>query len=172
MAHRLDIMDEETAGAHRLHRPSVLNRVHLAVGLLGVLVFLGTGQYMDRSLDHLVGMADAARSLYRSGHIYILFAALLHLLLGGYLTLRQSRSGRGLQYVASLLLCVALVAFTYSFVVETPLGVVDRPGARLGIELSLAGTLLHSMTAVLFQPLARPPDRADVRVMRRRQQHP
>ncbi len=55
--------------------------LHLLFGILGLVAFLFTGQFMDRRLDHLVGMPDGPRALYRSGHIYILFSALLNLLL-------------------------------------------------------------------------------------------
>jgi hypothetical protein len=40
--------------------------LHLTVGIVGVVGFLGTGQYMDRAHDHLRGMDDARRLLFRS----------------------------------------------------------------------------------------------------------
>ncbi|HUF30650.1 MAG TPA: hypothetical protein VMM77_08270, partial [Gemmatimonadaceae bacterium] len=64
-----------------------MRRLHLAVGMLALLVFILTGQYMDRVHEHLTGRPDGPRLLYRSAHIDLLFAALLNLLLGAYLRL-------------------------------------------------------------------------------------
>jgi hypothetical protein len=130
----------------------LLGRLHLVAGLIGVAAFLVSGLYMDRSLAHLAGMEDAPRALYRSGHIYLLFASLLHLGIGAYLVPRQSLAGRMTQYVASLALLAALVLFAYGFAVETPLGLVERPMTRVGIELAFAGTLLHAVASALFNP--------------------
>lgn len=128
----------------------LLGRAHLAIGIAGVLIFLATGRYMDTSLAHLRGMADAPRALYRSGHIYILLISLMHLLLGSYTAPRSGALGRGAQYLASFALTAALALFVYGFWVETPLGQVERPMTRIAIELALAGTLLHCLTAAVF----------------------
>jgi hypothetical protein len=137
------------------HRPPpVMSRMHLAIGLTGLLIFLGTGQYMDINLAHLRGMADGPRALYRSGHIYILLCSLMHFLLGAYVTPRDSTLGRAAQYLASTALTTALALFVYGFWVETPLAQIERPMTRAAIELALVGTLLHSVAAVVF-PSAR-----------------
>src|SRR5262249_3453847 len=68
---------EETKGG-------AVRGVHLAVGLVGLVGFLATGQYMDLAHDHLRGMDDARRLLFRSTHIYLLFGSLLNLALGLY----------------------------------------------------------------------------------------
>jgi hypothetical protein len=133
------------------YRPlPVMARVHHALGLAGLLMFLGTGLYMDVSLDHLQGMADAPRVLYRSGHIYILLCSLMHLLLGAYVTPRESAPGRGAQYVSTAALAAALALFVYGFWIETPQAQIERPMTRAALELSLAGTLLHCLAALLF----------------------
>jgi len=63
---------------------------HLAFGLLLLVAFLRTGQYMHREHHHLEGMADGPRLLYRSRHILILLTALIHLCLGTYLKLQEA----------------------------------------------------------------------------------
>lgn len=122
---------------------SKLNWLHLAVAALGVLLFLATGQYMHRELDHLRGMADTPRILYRSAHIYILFAALLNGALGAYIRPLRSKVGFIVQLAGSLFLVAALGLFVYGFFVETPLGTVERPMIRLGIGFSFWGVALH-----------------------------
>ena len=119
-------------------------RLHLLFGVLGLAVFLFTGQFMDRRLDHLVGMPDGPRALYRSGHIYILFSALLNLLLGVYVAWSGQRVARMFQYLGSTILLVALVLFVYGFFVETPLATIERPMTREAIVWSLVGVILHA----------------------------
>lgn len=135
-----------------------LRLTHLAAGLLGVVAFVLTGQYMDASLDHLRGMPDALRTLYRSGHIYILFAGLLHLLLGAYLQLKRPTVVTVMQVAGSVLLFAALALFLYGFFVETPLGAVERPMTRTGTEFCLYGVGLHALAVALsrFAPKASP----------------
>lgn len=86
-----------------------MRRLHFGVGALGVVAFLLTGQYMDRWLGHLAGMADLPRMLYRSAHIYLLFAALLNLLLGLYAEDHPRGWRRGLARFGSGLILIAPV---------------------------------------------------------------
>ncbi|HUG27893.1 MAG TPA: hypothetical protein VMK53_06310 [Gemmatimonadales bacterium] len=121
--------------------------VHLIVGVAGLLAFLATGLYMDRSLAHLAGMPDAPRVLYRSGHIYLLFSALLNLLLGSYVRLCRGMWGRGFQYAGSLLLLGSVIMFLYGFAIETPPGLVERPVTREAIYLCLVGVIVHAIAS-------------------------
>ena len=59
-----------------------LGPLHFWIGVVGLCVFVLTGQYMDKVLDHLVGMSDGPRMLYRSAHIYILLASMMNLVYG------------------------------------------------------------------------------------------
>ena len=118
--------------------------LHVLLGILGIVAFLATGQFMDRRLGHLEGMPDGPRALYRSGHIYILFAALLNLLLGVYVRPSDQRRGRIVQNLGSTLLLGALMLFLYGFFVETPQGSIERPRTREAIYWSLGGVLLHA----------------------------
>lgn len=126
-----------------------LKWIHLLVGIAGLLMFLATGMFMDRRLDHLAGMADAPRALYRSAHSYILFSALLHFVLGVYLVRPASLALRVVQYLGSALLLASLAYFCVSFFVETPLGLLERPMIRRGIMWSLGGVLLHGAAGLL-----------------------
>jgi hypothetical protein len=49
-----------------------MRRLHLATGLLALAAFLASGQNMDRAHDHLRGLDDVTRMLFRSTHIYLL----------------------------------------------------------------------------------------------------
>jgi hypothetical protein len=121
----------------------VLRRLHLVVGLAGVVAFLGTGQYMDRALDHLSGMDDARRLLFRSTHIYLLFSALLNVALGLYLTAGKEGWRRWLQRAGSVLILVGTPLELAGFFTEPWLSGLDRPYSRPAIYGSLAGVVLH-----------------------------
>lgn len=123
----------------------MLRRLHLIVGTATVAAFLATGQYMHFGLGHLAEMEDAPRALYRSGHIYLLYAALLNLAVGTYVTEARHRTRRTLQWVGSCLLLVSPILFLYGFAMETPLGLVDRTWTEWGIIGSTVGVVLHAM---------------------------
>lgn len=61
-----------------------MKRIHFIFGLLVFIVFLLTGQYMDKVHNHLDGIEDGVRLLYRTRHIFILMASLIHIVLGLY----------------------------------------------------------------------------------------
>jgi hypothetical protein len=120
-----------------------MRRLHLAVGWVALVGFLLTGQYMDRVHAHLVGMPDGPRLLYRSAHIYLLFAALLNLLLGAYLRLARTRSLRLVQQAASGAILLLPGLFALAFFLEPGMAELERPWARPAIYLSLAAVLAH-----------------------------
>jgi hypothetical protein len=119
-----------------------LRRLHLLVGLAGVIGFLLTGQYMDKVHDRLHGMEDARRLLFRSCHIYLLFGSLLNLALGLYLVpavgWRRWVAGAG-----SALVLVTPFWTAVGFFTEPWLSDLERPYSRPAIIGCFAGMLLH-----------------------------
>lgn len=123
-----------------------MRRLHLVVGLVGVVTFLLTGQYMDRVHDHLHGMEPTPRLLFRSTHIYLLLASLINLSLGLYLT--PSRGWRTwLRHTGSVLVLVGPVLLIIGFFVEPWLTELARPYSRPALYGALAGMLLHAVSA-------------------------
>ena len=61
-----------------------MRKLHFILGWLTVIAFLITGQVMRHHAPPLVTMSDTVRLMYRSRHIYVLAAGLLHLMLGIY----------------------------------------------------------------------------------------
>jgi hypothetical protein len=116
--------------------------LHLAVGIAGVVGFLATGQYMDKVHDHLRGMADARRLLFRSSHLYLLFGSLLNLSLGLYLRpalgwrQRVRTAGSGLIVISPFLAAAG-------FFTEPWLSELERPWSRPAAYGCFAGMLLH-----------------------------
>lgn len=120
-----------------------MKQAHLFVGLVALAAFLGTGQYMDRFHDHLRGMDDVRRLLFRSTHIYLLLAALVNIVLGLYLTRDRSGWRRVFATAGSLMLLAAPILLLLGFATEPWLTGLERPYSRPALYGSLAGVLLH-----------------------------
>ena len=105
----------------------MLRKTHLIVGILGLILFVLQGQYMDLALAHLVGMEDAPRMLFRSSHIYLLLAALLNVVLGVYMRGNIRFLIPELQLVVSSIVLVAPFALLAGFFLEPHLADFMRP---------------------------------------------
>ena len=125
----------------------MLKRLHLVSGLLFVVAFLLTGQYMDIYHDHLSGMADGPRMLYRTRHIFILLSGLLNLGLGVYFSRRAQPWRRALQAVGSGLVVAAPVLFVVAFFYEPGLRDLHTPLSHWATYMLAAGTILHLLSA-------------------------
>ena len=113
-----------------------------------MLVFLLTGQYMDRYLQHLRYMADGPRMLYRTRHIFILMAGLLHLGIGTYFSDGATTARRTSQLIGSIFITLASVLFTIAFFYEPHLQELHAPLSLVGMILIAVGTLLHLLSGV------------------------
>lgn len=135
-------MSETTSRPHGPGREAFAH-LHRMVGVAALLTFVGTGAWMHFKYDHLHGMTDATRLLFRSTHIYLLFAALLNLAIG--IGVRPAVAGRArlMQGAGSVLLLVTPMLFLAGFLSEPWLGDLQRPWSRPGIYASLAGVVLH-----------------------------
>ncbi|MDF1697869.1 MAG: hypothetical protein P1U56_18620 [Saprospiraceae bacterium] len=125
-------------------------KLHLVFGFLMFLGFLGTGQYMDRTFNHLVDMEDLPRALMRMQHLYILLGSLIHIALGSYLKLSDEKWVRVLQWVGSLLILLSSLMLVYSFFTELPSAHIERPLCRIALYTMLAGVFGHGIPSLLL----------------------
>ncbi|HEV8367228.1 MAG TPA: hypothetical protein VGQ39_04685 [Pyrinomonadaceae bacterium] len=125
-----------------------MKRFHLIFGFVLVIVFLLTGQYMDKVHNHLAGMPDGPRMLYRTRHIFILLSALLHLGIGSYFRYRLEGTRRILQLLGSLLITIAPLLFVIGFFQEPKMLGLYTPLSHKGMYLIAIGTLLHLLSSV------------------------
>src|SRR5690349_5688564 len=103
---------------------------------------------MRLELGGLEGMEPGARLLYRSRHIYLLAAALVHLALGAYLV-RAERGWRGgLQLVGSALLLAAPVLLMTAFVRDPPAMQLNGAAGHFGLYAFAAGTTAHVLSRI------------------------
>jgi hypothetical protein len=133
-----------------------MKKTHLIFGACVVLAFLLTGQYMDKYFNHLVGMPDGPRLLYRTRHIFILLAGLLNLGIGAYITYRTERWRRVLQLIGSLLIVAASLLYLIAFFYEPNQANLRTPLSHWGTYFIASGVLLHVISGSFIGP-ATPP---------------
>ncbi|HEY0380407.1 MAG TPA: hypothetical protein VGC87_26070 [Pyrinomonadaceae bacterium] len=121
-----------------------MKRLHLIFGVLVVLVFLLTGQYMDFQSPKVRELADeGTRMMFRSRHIYLLLAGLINLGVGVYFTYRKASWRKTLQVAGSVLILLAPLLMTAAFFYEPTLKGLKRPLTLPGIVSLFAGVFLH-----------------------------
>jgi hypothetical protein len=120
-----------------------MKKFHLIFGACVVLAFLLTGQYMDKFYNHLAGVPDGPRLLYRTRHIFILLAGLLNLAMGAYFNYRIQTWRRAIQLLGSLLIFAASFLFVIAFFYEPNLSNLHTPLSHWGTYTIATGVLLH-----------------------------
>lgn len=125
-----------------------MRRLHLYIGLAGLVAFVLTGQYMDRWLHHLDGTPDLPRMLYRSAHIYLLLGSILNLVLGLYLTDGPAGWRWWARRLGSVPIALAPVFFVFAFAREPHMADFSRPFAAPALQGVLLGAMLHAISHV------------------------
>ena len=125
-----------------------MRKLHLIFGILVLIVFLLTGQYMDKFHNHLVGMPDGPRLLYRTRHIFILLSGLTHVGIGLYFQYRHRLLNRMVQLGGSALMAVASVLFIFAFFYEPNLTNLKTPLSHWATYAIVAGILFHLLSAL------------------------
>jgi uncharacterized membrane protein len=119
-----------------------LKGIHLSVGLLALVIFLLTGQYMRHSIHHLMEADERLRFSLRGNHVYILLSALLNLCLGAYLRASLVKWRVYTQLTGSLLVLTGTGLIVAAFFFE-PKTSLERPVTLLAMVAALTGTMLH-----------------------------
>jgi hypothetical protein len=117
--------------------------IHLIFGLVMFVAFVTTGKFMRLDFPDKDAIPPELRLLMRSRHIYILFSALIHLVLGAYLRMSSDNRVKLLQYSGSALLIGSSVLLVWAFITETYSLQHFSNISREGIYFSLAGVGLH-----------------------------
>jgi magnesium-transporting ATPase (P-type) len=125
-----------------------MKRAHLFFGIVIFIIFLVTGRFMRWDFPDKETIPPEFRMLMRSRHIYILFSALLHLLLGFYLQIHPQTWRKILQILGSILLFAASFLLVYAFVYETYSAHGFSEISRYGLYATLGGVILHLLANV------------------------
>ncbi len=139
-----------------------MGKLHFYSGILIVVLFLLTGQYMHHQYDHLRDMELMQRALFRAGHLYILLFGLIHIALGINLHSVQIPFWRPVQWLASVITFAATGLVVYAFFTELPPTHIERPLTRYSLYMILAGISLHGIVYMFTSgkklPFALPKD--------------
>ena len=125
-----------------------MKKAHLIFGALMLVAFLLTGQYMDKFYNHMRGVPDGPRLLYRTRHIFILLSGLLNLAMAAYFTYRTLPRQSTIHVLGSLLVFSACVLFVAAFFYEPRLNNLQTPLSHWGAYAIAAGTLLHVLSGL------------------------
>jgi hypothetical protein len=125
-----------------------MKKVHLIFGVCVVIAFLLTGQYMDKFYNHMRGVPDTPRLLYRTRHIFILLSGLLNLGIGAYFTYRIQTWRRTIQLLGSAMIFAASFMFVIGFFYEPTLSNLRTPLSHWGTYAIAAGAVLHVISGV------------------------
>ena len=117
----------------------VLRHTHLITGLLLILFFLLSGQYMQHTLRLSEQPFDAQRMMYRASHLYLLLVGVMNTVVACYWQPFKSRFSRPIQGLSSSALLLAQAAFVVAFLTEPAVVSPDRTLTWLGCVLLLIG---------------------------------
>ena len=124
-----------------------LGASHRWFGLTSVVVFLVTGLYLRRQHLEVPGVDAAPRMLFRSRHVYLLFARLLKRAIGVRFALPAAARARRIAVGGSIFLLVSpLLRFT-AFVLEPMSSGRFGPASALGVFAAFLGVISHSLAA-------------------------
>ena len=126
-----------------------LKNIHLYGGILIIIIFLLTGQYMHHKFNHLQDMELMSRALFRAGHLYILLFGLINTSLGSYYKSSNNKYLIKLQVFGSALIICASILIIYSFFTELPTNQIERKLSRLSLYMVLAGVSAHGFVSLL-----------------------
>jgi hypothetical protein len=103
---------------------------------------------MDKYYNHMVGVPDGIRLLYRTRHIFILLSGLTNLGIAAYFTYRDQLWGRALQLVGSGLTILSSFLFIVAFFYEPGRGDLRTPLSHWGTYSIAAGVVLHVLSGM------------------------
>ena len=125
------------------------------VGVIAVLTFLVTGQFMKHHTPPMASLSDAARLMYRSRHIYILASGLVNAMLGLYIQPR-TRWRMTAQRIGSILLISSPALLIVAFAVEPERGLQPEMWwSAAGLYALFGGRMAHLASAI-GQPMEQP----------------
>jgi hypothetical protein len=115
----------------------MIKKIHLWIGILGIVLFLLSGQYFKLALDALQGMEDAPRLLLRTSHIYLFLASIINFIFGLYYIQPQKVKWYTLYNQLFIMLSPILIAYGFVFETLNNEG-INRTVGSLGIFLIFA----------------------------------
>ena len=121
-----------------------MRRIHLIIGLLGVIAFLQTGQFMKHHHPRMEELSAEVRMMYVSRHIYLLGASLVNVVVGLYLRVHPRGWRRVLQQIGSVVILLSPLSLLIAFFAEPAFGLAGRGWRSYSGLIGLfAGVMAH-----------------------------
>lgn len=134
-------------------RALMLRRVHLIIGIAGIVAFLLSGQLLGHHHPAMEELTPELRMMYVSRHIYLLTGALVNAVLGLYLQIQPSGWRRIAQTIGSILILTSALLLSMAFLVEPPLGMAGRGWRSLvGMVALFVGVMTHLVASTRRAP--------------------
>ena len=124
-----------------------LKKFHFYFGLLIFAGFVFTGFYMRFNLAHVPHENVPVRMMFRANHIYILFAALLHLVIS-FVSIKTTK--KSLELTGSIISIVATITLFTSFFIDPITNSLQRDITRASVAGLFAGTILLLLNFKLY----------------------
>lgn len=93
-------------------------KLHLFVGLLMLVIFLLSGQYLKMILPPMDMLADGQRMMYRASHVYLMMAGAINLVAGVYYQRFSFSLASRIQQLGSAQVLLAPWVLLIAFMVE------------------------------------------------------
>lgn len=127
----------------------MLGKTHFYLGILIIIVFLITGQYMHHTFGHLAEMELMNRALFRAGHLYILLFGLINVAIGINFYKPKSILFNKFQLFGSAVILSASILVIYAFFKELPTEQIERPLTRISLYLILFGVSTNGIVYLI-----------------------
>lgn len=129
-----------------------MRRLHLTVGVLTVVTFLITGQFMRHHTPPMATLDETVRLMFRSRHIYILAGGLVNLVLGIYLQRHAPGWRKVVQTAGSALLIASPVLLVLAFIIEPQFGFHgEMLWSHAGLYTLFLGSVGHLASGAVTQ---------------------
>lgn len=113
------------------------------MGIVTIIIFLGTGVYMRMNFPELYRANEIIRYQFRANHIYILFSGLLNIATGLYEVSNETGWRRALQTIGTVSLLISPLFLVLAFFIEPMHASPVRPLTFFGVVFSLTGVGFH-----------------------------
>lgn len=142
----------------------ILSKIHIAIGLISIAVFLYTGSDMRRiikegdkahkeagvTVEKRLELVEE-RSGMRANHVYIMFTALINLALGLYLTDHKETWRRIARILGSVVVILGNPVLIATYFMEDKTS-VDRPIMTFTVIFIFSAVMLHGVSRLAEDP--------------------
>ncbi len=128
---------------------ALINKVHLWLGVVGMVLFLLSGQYFAQAMNGLQDLDDTPRLLLRTSHAYFFFACFINIVFGLYYKAPAKLAWYVLYNQSLVMLSPLLLAYGFVFESFSNSG-IERDIGTLGVVclfVWLLNTLLGHLIA-------------------------